>query len=60
MKDYAICENSWNMEKIKFNLIVSDHADRNVRYSVIGNCKELGLWKKPLTLERAPLDEEVL
>lgn len=33
------------MEKITLNLIVPDEG-KNEEYSVIGDCKELGNWKK--------------
>lgn len=58
-KGNAICENSWNMQKIKFNLFVPDGSELTAKYSVIGNCKELGGWKKPVELHCVPFDEPV-
>jgi hypothetical protein len=37
------------MEKITLNLLVPESA-KNEEYSVIGDCKELGNWKKSFKL----------
>ena len=39
-------ENTWNMDTITLNLILKDHDYVGEDYHVIGNCKNLGDWKK--------------
>lgn len=38
------------MEKITLNLIVPDEG-KHEEYSVVGDCKELGSWKKSYKLK---------
>ena len=51
------CNNSWNMEKIQFNLIVQDD-EREKEYSILGNCKELGAWRRPIKLQSVAFSEK--
>ena len=54
-EDHFFCENSWNMDKITLNLMVPSSIGSDQLYSVIGNCRELGAWKKPVRLQRKAL-----
>ena len=45
------------MDKITLNLIVPD-VEEDIQYSVLGNCKELGAWKKPVPLQLLHCSEQ--